>query len=419
MTETPDHRDESEPPYSEGQPTGPTERLPEPEPTAGGWIPPGGGYTPRADEPSSGGAPHAGEAPTAIMPPADAPRRLRRSSSDRMVGGVAGGLGRYFDVDPVLFRIAFVVLVFAGGAGILAYLGLWLITPTDGEGEAPSNAGVRALAVIGGIVLVCVALPFLLAGAVIAIPLLPLTLLVLVIILLARGARGKADSDTSDVLARVALVLLVIIVSIGAFFAAAAGAALGGGAVIAGVVIALGVGLIATAFLGGNGRWLILPAVVIAAPLGFVAASELDIKGGMGERSYRPTSLSELQPRYKLGAGEMRIDLRDVQLPDGRTPLNVKMGAGHVVVYVPEDVCVSSRVKMGAGYAEVLDRDSGGFDVDWPNVRTPPAGVPVLDLNADVGLGAVEVRYNDERRHGRIGRYRVVERYGADACVPA
>jgi hypothetical protein len=74
---------------------------------------------------------------------------------------------------------------------------------------------------------------------------------------------------------------------------------------------------------------------------------------------------------------------------------------------------------MGAGYAEVLDRDSGGFDVDWPNVRTPPSGVPVLDLNADVGVGAVEVRYNDERRHARFGRYRVIDRAGADACVPA
>jgi phage shock protein PspC (stress-responsive transcriptional regulator) len=425
--------DTPEPPYSEEQPTGPTERLPDPEPphnpaddrpmaeaSAGGWIPPGGGYTPHADEPSSSGAPHAGEAPTATMPPAGAPRRLRRSTSDRMVGGVSGGLGRYFDVDPVLFRIAFVVLVFAGGAGILAYLGLWLITPTDGEGQPPSNAGVRALAVIGGIVLVCVALPFLLAGAVIAIPLLPLTLLVLVIILLARGARGKADSDTTDVLARVALVLLVITVSIAAFFAAAAGAALGGGAVIAGVVIALGLALVAAAFIGGGrARWLVLPAVAIAAPLGFVAASELDIKGGMGERSYRPTSLAEIQPRYKLGAGELRIDLRDLRLPDGRTPLNVKMGAGHIVVYVPENVCVSSRIKMGAGYAEVLDRDSGGFDVDWPNVRTPPSGVPVLDLDADVGLGAVEVRHNDERRHARFGRNRVIDRGGADACVPA
>ena len=167
-----------------------------------------------------------------------------------MLGGVAGGLGRYFDVDPVLFRIGFVVLLFAGGAGLLAYLGLWLITPSDGPGDSASQTGVRALAVIGGVVLVLVSLPFLFVGAFIAIPLLPLTLLVLVIILLARGARGKADSDGTDVLARVALVLLVIVVSIAAFFAAAAGAALGGGAVIAGVVIALGIGLIAAAFTG-------------------------------------------------------------------------------------------------------------------------------------------------------------------------
>jgi phage shock protein PspC (stress-responsive transcriptional regulator) len=411
MDDTPDHRDEE--PAPEEQPTGPT------EPVAGGWIPPGGGYTPGPGE-SSGGAPFAGETPTATMPQPDAPRRLRRSSSDRMLGGVAGGLGRYFDVDPVLFRIGFVVLLFAGGAGLLAYLGLWLITPSDGPGESASQTGVRALAVIGGVVLVLVSLPFLFVGAFIAIPLLPLTLLVLVIILLARGARGKADSDGTDVLARVALVLLVIVVSIAAFFAAAAGAALGGGAVIAGVVIALGIGLVAAAFTGGGGRWLVLPAVVLAAPLGLVAASGLDIKGGMGEREYRPTSLAELRPAYKLGAGELRLDLRDLQLPAGRTPLNVKMGAGHVVVYVPENVCVSSNVKIGAGYAQVLDRDSGGFDVDWPNRRTPPSGVPTLDLDADVSLGAVEVRYNDEFRHGRVGRYRITDdRLEADACVPA
>jgi phage shock protein PspC (stress-responsive transcriptional regulator) len=406
MDDTPERRDEEQAP--EDQPT---------DPMAGGWIPPGGGYSPRAGE-WSGGAPFAGETPTATMRQPDAPRRLRRSSSDRMLGGVAGGLGRYFDVDPVLFRIGFVVLLFAGGAGLLAYLGLWLITPSDGPGESGSQTGVRALAVIGGVVLVLVSLPFLFVGAFLAIPLLPLTLLVLVIILLARGARGKADSDGTDLIARVALVLLVVVVSIAAFFAAGAGAALGGGAVIAGVVIALGIGLLATAFTGG-GRWLILPAVVLAAPLGIVAASELDLKGGMGEREYRPTTLSDLRPSYKLGAGELRLDLRGLQLPDGRTPLNVKMGAGHVVVYVPEDVCVSSNVKIGAGYAQVLDRDSGGFDVDWPNRRTPPAGVPTLDLDADVSLGAVEVRHNDEFRHGRVGGYRIRDRIEADACVPA
>jgi hypothetical protein len=70
---------------------------------------------------------------------------------------------------------------------------------------------------------------------------------------------------------------------------------------------------------------------------------------------------------------------------------------------------------MGAGYAEVLDRDSGGFDVDWPNVRTPPSGVPTLDLNADLGVGAVEVLHR-ERRHGHPS---VAESTGSDACAPA
>src|SRR4051812_3164889 len=52
----------------------------------------------------------------------DGPRRLTRSSSDRMLAGVSGGLGRYFNVDPLIFRIGFVVLTFAGGFGLIAYL---------------------------------------------------------------------------------------------------------------------------------------------------------------------------------------------------------------------------------------------------------------------------------------------------------
>jgi hypothetical protein len=138
----------------------------------------------------------------------------------------------------------------------------------------------------------------------------------------------------------------------------------------------------------------------------------------MGERDYHPTNVSALSGIPKLGAGEMKIDLRDLQLPDGRTPLNLKVGAGHIVVYVPEDVCVSSHVKLGAGYAQVLDRDTGGFDVDWPNRRTPPSGVPTLDLRAKVGLGAVEVRYNEQRPHGHFGRTGAQDSSGVDACTP-
>ena len=60
---------------------------------------------------------------------------------------------------------------------------------------------------------------------------------------------------------------------------------------IAGLVIAIGAALIVSAFVGGGARWLVLPALIVAIPLGFVAAAGIDVDGGVGDRDYRPTSL--------------------------------------------------------------------------------------------------------------------------------
>src|SRR4051812_31818733 len=59
--------------------------------------------------------------------------RIRRSRSERRVAGVAGGLGRHLDIDPVILRVAFVVLTFFGGVGLLLYVALWLLLPEDGR----------------------------------------------------------------------------------------------------------------------------------------------------------------------------------------------------------------------------------------------------------------------------------------------
>lgn len=56
-------------------------------------------------------------------------RRLTRSENDRMIAGVCGGLADYLDLDPVLIRLAFVVLSVAGGIGVPTYLIMALITP--------------------------------------------------------------------------------------------------------------------------------------------------------------------------------------------------------------------------------------------------------------------------------------------------
>ena len=56
-------------------------------------------------------------------------KRLYLSSSERKIGGVCGGLGERFEIDPVLFRVAFVLLALVCGLGILLYIVLWLLIP--------------------------------------------------------------------------------------------------------------------------------------------------------------------------------------------------------------------------------------------------------------------------------------------------
>lgn len=77
-------------------------------------------------------------------------RRLYRSRTDRMIAGVCGGLADYFDVDPTLVRIAFVVLFFLHGVGLLAYIILAIVLPQKGsEASKPSDVVRENLSDIG------------------------------------------------------------------------------------------------------------------------------------------------------------------------------------------------------------------------------------------------------------------------------
>ncbi len=60
-------------------------------------------------------------------------RRLYRSVDDRMLGGVAAGLGEFLDIDPTIIRLIFAFSVFLGGTGLLVYLVMWLIVPEEPE----------------------------------------------------------------------------------------------------------------------------------------------------------------------------------------------------------------------------------------------------------------------------------------------
>jgi phage shock protein PspC (stress-responsive transcriptional regulator) len=339
---------------------------------------------------------------------ADPPRRLLRSRSDRVIGGVCGGLGRYFGSDPLIFRIAAVALTFVGGLGALLYLIALLVVPEDtSEPEAePTSATNRTLIVLGIVALTIVAAPLVLPPVFVAVGVLvPLALLMLaglVVWWLISGEGGAGSAR--DVLRRsglgVAVILVCLAVAIGGGWAAATG----GGTVVAGLVIASGVLLVAGAFLGGA-RWLILPALSLGLSLAFVSAAGIDLRGGVGERDYRPVSAAQVKDRYRLGLGSLVVDLRDAQLPPGDRPLRLDIGVGEGILLVPENVCVATRAKVGMGEVAVLGRHNGGVDIDWEDSPRAPAGTTRLVLDADVGVGSLQVHHRELPGFGRDHRF--------------
>jgi phage shock protein C len=82
------------------------------------------------------------------------PRLLRRSRSNRVIAGVCGGIGRYLGVDPVLIRVAFVVLALAGGGGVLLYIVGWILMPEEGPNEelggSRPSSGESMRLIVGG-----------------------------------------------------------------------------------------------------------------------------------------------------------------------------------------------------------------------------------------------------------------------------
>jgi phage shock protein PspC (stress-responsive transcriptional regulator) len=253
-----------------------------------------------------------------------------------VIAGVAGGLGRYFNIDPVVVRLAFIVAIFFGGAGVIAYGAAWLLVPKDGDdSEGFDAAGIaRRLGI-------------------------------------ALGA-----------------LVLTLAAAAGGFF----GYASGGGTATAIIVIALG-GLLALGAISGGLRWLILPALALALSAGVAAAADLDIRGGTGERIYRPLSADGLRSNYELGMGHLLLDLRQTKFGTGTHRVHLRVGLGQAEVVVPDNVCVSTSAHIAGGATTIFDRESGGTDHDWQDAHTAPEGTPQLILDADIGFGEFRVQH--------------------------
>lgn len=75
--------------------------------------------------------------------PSEENKKLYRSKENRIIAGVCGGLGEYFNVDPVLVRVAFILLAFVHGFGILLYIVLMIILPLEPEEGNGSKAAIK------------------------------------------------------------------------------------------------------------------------------------------------------------------------------------------------------------------------------------------------------------------------------------
>jgi hypothetical protein len=175
-------------------------------------------------------------------------------------------------------------------------------------------------------------------------------------------------------------------------FGGAWGVAVGGGTVTAIVIIAAGLALVVGA-VTGHLRWLIVPVLALALSAGAVAAADVDARGGVGERVYKPISSAELRSEYKLGVGHLVLDLRNTHLTPGAHRVHLKLGVGGAEVWVPDNVCVSSTAHISAGATQVFDRETGGLDHDWQDAHTAAPGTPELIVDGDIGLGALTIQH--------------------------
>lgn len=352
--------------------------------------------------------------------------RLRRSRSDRPITGLCAGIARHLDIDPLLVRVLMVVLVFFGGAGLLIYLGGWLLVPEEGDESRPLGLDDRSRGI---------ALLALLAIAGLAVvgdvsssfwfpwPLVLIGLGLAFLVDRTRRPRGTAPGqppgaparpDTSGwdpgwetgqplppdprrrgpllflptlALSALGVGVLGVVDVAGADVPASGYPAL----VLATTALALVVG----AFWGRAGGLIALGVLLLPITAATTAADEF---AGEDIRA-TPTEAGQVLDDYRLEAGEMVVDLSgvgDVDELDGRR-VEITGGVGRIEVVLPEgmDVPVTASVG-GPGNVQVLDRQSDGMSPREEGFLEGGDEAPDLRIDVDLGVGEVVVRTADQ-----------------------
>jgi len=358
-------------------------------------------------------------------------KELHRSHDDRILAGVAGGLGRYFDISPTFFRIGFAILALVGGAGILLYVAAWLVIPDEGESDSIVSEALRRRRdrpwLLAGVALVGIALVSLLSQA----DFWPnsgfaWTLLLLgglAIMFAQRRAvdatpphdstpadggtlpddntlvnKGAPTDDAATAAARQrqpSLLLPALGVLLGATGALALAAALGvdvrWDVALAVAAIGTGVAVVAGAALQRRTGGLVVVGLVLAMLAVAVSAVDVRLDGPIGTRAYSPSQASDLKRGYDSSIGGLTLDLSNAALAAGDTNVDANVGIGELRVIVPEDVGLEVDASASAGKVTVFGRNESGVDADLSESIPARGSGRTLRIDAHVGLGDVVV----------------------------
>ncbi len=364
--------------------------------------------------------------------------RLRRSTTDRQVAGVASGIARHLDIDPTIVRVALIVSVFFGGAGLLIYGAAWLLVPEEQSLDHPLGLDDRSrvFALLGVAVLALLAAVGDWAGA-FWFPW-PVAVIALAVLwLVNKNNDSPYDSYRPASTAEVAATeganptTYAPIVPVGGYVAPApmpnprrrgpilfwftmalialstgvlavfdvAGANVAPSAYPALALAITTAMLLIGAFWGRAGGLIAVGLITAVLTVIVTAGSTWTNQAWAGPAQlHQPTSAQQVKDSYDLLAGEMVLDLSevsDIENLDDRD-LTVSGVAGRLEVIVPEGVDVSVNTQVVAGASWVGDQRAEGTDTVLDGFIDGGPKAPEMSMNVNLVLGEVVVRAADQ-----------------------
>ncbi|WP_176884366.1 PspC domain-containing protein [Nocardioides sp. YR527] len=365
-------------------------------------------------------------------------RTTHASPEGRHIAGVAGGIARHFDVDPLLVRVMLVVAVFFGGAGGIVYVAAWVLVPEDGaeDGMIPVGPPARNLLlwIAGGIAAIS------LLGDAFGDTSIPwFWLAVLGVVALWYANRGKwgrkrggpppppaasaattgldvpaaqtrvlpapwppGSYDPNTPLVRTgrrrppllfgrAIAVAALVVGVLGLVDVADWAPVPTSAYPAALLAVFGGFLVLGAFWGRAGGLIFLGLMaLVALPLTMIDPSNFETGSSI---EAHPRTVAALESSYVVDAGSIVLDMSaiDPKTLEGRD-LDITSTFGEITVIVPDDATVSVEATMGTlGEAKVFDEtrsDVGGFVVTRSHVAGEEGSEPGLAEDADLRLTA-------------------------------